>query len=675
MKRMKEMKTMGLNTKTQRREVFYLNFLCAFVPLCLIILLLSSCRDDEVIFSSETIPTGEPDFSFIQGFYLLNEGNMGSNNATLDYYNFQDGNYRRNIYAEANPDVVKELGDVGNDLQVYGNKLYAVINVSNKVEVMDAGTTRRIARIAVPNCRYVTFYGGKAYVSAYAAPVGMNPEAGKGCVLELDTATLQITRSVTVGYQPEEMAIYNHKLYVANSGGYRKPNYDRTVSVVDLNSFTPVKTIDVAINLHRMKVDRHGTLYVSSRGDEEKIPSNLFTIDTNLDEVTGSLNIETQNLTIDGDSIYILGNGNYTRYNIQSKQIETNLFISDGTEKQIRRPYGIIVHPVSKNIYITDARVYTSSGTLYEFDASGQKKWEVKTGDIPAVIAFVGTAPASGTLIPEDRSAYIHKVFEYRPAPGQFINEMPEYEEGDNAENMRIKAENLLKENKLVSLGGYGGYVVVGFDHAIQNIPGKSDFKVYGNAYYTYTGNDRLGGNSEPGIIYVSRDVNRNGIPDDPWYEIAGSEYNKPATIKNYEITYRRPEPLDADCSWTDNQGNSGVVLRNTFHKGASYFPLWLQDTELTYKGTLLPANAIYEAVVKQWILYAYEWGYADNHPNDSELTHIDIDWAVDKSGNPVHLPHIDFVKVCTGVNQSIRGSVGEFSTELGGIKDLSINE
>ena len=64
--------------------------------------------------------------------YLLNEANMGSNKSSIDYVDFRNAYYVRNIYAERNPEVVKELGDVGNDIQIYGNKLYAVINCSHK---------------------------------------------------------------------------------------------------------------------------------------------------------------------------------------------------------------------------------------------------------------------------------------------------------------------------------------------------------------------------------------------------------------------------------------------------------------------------------------------------------------------------------------------------------------
>ena len=100
----------------------------------------------------------------IKGFFLLNEGNMGSNKSTLDYFDYQTGIYTKNIYAERNPGVVKELGDVGNDIQIYGNKLYAVVNCSHFVEVMDVRTARHITQISIPNCRYIVFKGRYAYV-------------------------------------------------------------------------------------------------------------------------------------------------------------------------------------------------------------------------------------------------------------------------------------------------------------------------------------------------------------------------------------------------------------------------------------------------------------------------------------------------------------------------------
>lgn len=286
-------------------------------------------------------------------------------------------------------------------------------------------------------------------------------------------------------------------------------------------------------------------------------------------------------------------------------------------------------------------------------------------------------------------SPYITRVHEYRPAPGQFVNELPEYSEGDTEESMRQKAEDCLAYNAgtMVTLGGYGGYIVVGFDHTIVNRPGEYDFKVLGNAFYSTGAAGGSGGSSEPGIVMVSADVNGNGIPDDAWYELAGSEYQKPSTIKNYEITYYRPDenktpvpgtdPSITDSTyvrWTDNQGGEGYLSKLTYHKQA-YYPQWLSGETLSFQGTRLADNAIDESGDgSYYVLYAYDWGYADNHPNDSEKSNFNIDWAVDAEGNPVHLQGIDFIKIYTGVNQ-FNGWLGECSTEVAGVTDLHIEE
>lgn len=286
-------------------------------------------------------------------------------------------------------------------------------------------------------------------------------------------------------------------------------------------------------------------------------------------------------------------------------------------------------------------------------------------------------------------SPYITRVYEYRPAPGQFVNELPEYSEGDTEESMRQKAEDCLAYNAgtMVTLGGYGGYIVVGFDHTIVNRPGEYDFKVLGNAFYSTGAAGGSGGSSEPGIVMVSADVNGNGIPDDAWYELAGSEYQKPSTIKNYEITYYRPDeaktpvpgtdPSITDSTyvrWTDNQGGEGYLSKLTYHKQA-YYPQWLSGETLSFRGTRLADNAVDESGNDSYyVLYAYDWGYADNHPNDSEKSNFKIDWAVDAEGNPVHLQGIDFIKIYTGVNQ-FNGWLGECSTEVAGVTDLHIEE
>lgn len=362
-------------------------------------LLLLSCRGEDQIVNSTDTDVTEGEKGEIKGFFLLNEGNMGSNKCTLDYFDYETGIYTKNIYAERNPGVVKELGDVGNDIKIYGDKLYAVINCSHFVEIMDVNTAKHIKAVSVPNCRYITFKDQYAYISSYAGPVLIDPNARLGYVARMDTLTMTVLDTCVVGYQPEEMVIKGNKLYVANSGGYRAPNYDNTISVIDLVQFKAIKKIEVGINLHRLELDNHGNIWVSSRGDYYGTPSKTYVIDTKTDEVTDVLNLlPNSNMTLKGDSLYVYSaewsyvtNSNAITYaivNTKTKQVVTRGFIKDGTEKNIKIPYGLAVNPNNGEFFVTDAKDYVTPGTLYCFNPNGTKKWEVTTGDIPAHIAF-----------------------------------------------------------------------------------------------------------------------------------------------------------------------------------------------------------------------------------------------------------------------------------------------
>ena len=368
---------------------------------------LLSCRTDEVTYPSEyeVLPMESRELSSFAtnepiGMYLLNEGNMGSNKATIDYVDFCNGCYVRNIYGERNPNVVKELGDVGNDIQIYGNRLYAVINCSHKVEVMDARTCRRIGQVDIPNCRYICFHAGKAYISSYVGPVSIDPNAQLGAVFEVDTATLQITRKVTVGYQPEELVVHNEHIYVVNSGGYRSPDYDSTMSVISLKDFRQVQKIPVCLNPHRLRQDQYNQLWITSRGDYKDVQPQLtcFSPSTNCQLPIVNAPAVSE-MVIIGDSMYFYGTHwseqtmsnqiTYGIFDIRKQTLVSEHFITDGTEQEIKIPYGIQVNPYNGDIYVTDAKNYVSSGQLHCYSREGKRKWSVRTGDIPAHMCFV----------------------------------------------------------------------------------------------------------------------------------------------------------------------------------------------------------------------------------------------------------------------------------------------
>lgn len=334
------------------------------------------------------------------GIYLVNQGNQGSNKARLDFLNFHNGFYIRDVFTEYNPEVVKGLGDTGNDVQVYKGKVFVVVNGSHKVEIMDAYSMKRLAQVDVPNCRFIAFDGNSAYVTSYVAKDKEALKTQKGALYRIDLDTYKVTGQVTVGYQPEQLVIMDGKAYIANSGGY-VAGYDDTVSVVDLKSMKVEYDIKVAINLGLMLVDAEGTIWVSSIGNYRDVSSTLNYLVKKGDkyELGGTVNVPVSSMALAGDKIYVIGTTynpttwkpttTYNIVNAKTRKLESGSFITDGTESDITTAYTVTVNPGNGDIYVTDAKDYVSSGTLHCYTGSGKRKWSVRTGDIPDRIAFL----------------------------------------------------------------------------------------------------------------------------------------------------------------------------------------------------------------------------------------------------------------------------------------------
>lgn len=275
--------------------------------------------------------------------------------------------------------------------------------------------------------------------------------------------------------------------------------------------------------------------------------------------------------------------------------------------------------------------------------------------------------------ITADSSPDVNKVWEFLPAPGQFVNE---YYTANNMEEACAYAESRFAMQAYVSLGAFGGYIIAGFDHSVIN-DGGYNLQILGNSF---------DGSSEPGIVWVMQDENGDREPNDTWYELKGSEYGKPETISDYAVTYYRPSGPGKDVPWTDNQGNEGSVkYLGAFHQQDYYYPNWVHTESYTLRGTRLQdrttdqsGNGTY------WYNGSFDWGYADNFSPIDRLTdddnynagvnanHLRISDAVDSEGNPVNLKYIDFIKIHTGV-QAEAGWLGENSTEVFGIRDYNM--
>jgi YVTN family beta-propeller protein len=334
--------------------------------------ILASCHKDKKV-----VPVTVP---VTNGLYVLNQGLFNDNNSTLSFYNYASQKVTPDIFSSVNS---RGLGDTGNDIEIYGSKMYIVVNVSSTIEVVDAATAQSIKQIKLFNGatprqpRDIVFYKNNAYITSY-----------DGTVAVMDTTALSVSQYIAVGRNPEQLTVANGKLYVANSGGLGFPNYDNTVSVIDLGTLTVTKTLTVVENPQNVVADNNGNVYVYSAGDYANVQSSLAIINDNTDVIKTQANFDGSNMTIQGDNIYfITSTGKIEILSAKTQTLITSNFISDGTV--ITTPYSVNADPVTGEVFVTDAKDYTSKGTLFAFDKNGKKEYSVTVGINPGKIALL----------------------------------------------------------------------------------------------------------------------------------------------------------------------------------------------------------------------------------------------------------------------------------------------
>ncbi len=339
---------------------------------------LVSCHEPE----PEPKPTPTPvDGGSYRGMYILNQGMMSSNNSSISYFDFATGKVTLDMFKDVNR---RGLGDTGNDLLVYGSKMYAVVNVSNLVEVINVADCKSIKSISVPGRqpRRAVSHEGKVYVSCF-----------DGSVLKIDTATLEIEATAQAGANPEGICVANNKLYVANSGGLNFPNYGHSVSVFDLASFTKLTDIEVGLNPCGLQSDYQGDVYVNLIGNYKDIKPCMQRIDSKIDTVVNTFNVPVTNFFIHDQHAYLYSfdystlKSTFHVLNVGTEQIINNNFIADGTF--IETPYGIAVNPENGDVFIGDAFMSLYDGNVYCFNNAGRCQYTFEVGRNPGVMVFV----------------------------------------------------------------------------------------------------------------------------------------------------------------------------------------------------------------------------------------------------------------------------------------------
>jgi len=304
---------------------------------------------------------------------ILSEGLYNMNNSTLAYFDLSNGTIDYDIFKTLNH---RGLGDTANDLKRYGSKIYIPVDISSTLEILDASSLTSIKRLSITNeegrarqPRRIAFDEGFAYVTCF-----------DGTLVEIDTATLEITRTVTLGRNPDHITITNSKAYVSNSGGLDYPYYDATVSVVDIRTMAELKRITVGQNPGCIEASEKGDIYVVSRGDYDQNDYTLLKIDTEIDTVIRTFNdIHPLNFCIVGNTMYMY-NYNFTdgsywvkRFDCLTDKISDENILPEGLA--LTTPYSIMVDASSGEIFITDANSFVLFGHLICLNPDGSLKY------------------------------------------------------------------------------------------------------------------------------------------------------------------------------------------------------------------------------------------------------------------------------------------------------------
>ncbi len=339
-------------------------------------------------------------------------------------------------------------------------------------------------------------------------------------------------------------------------------------------------------------------------------------------------------------------------------------------------PFTEINIPLGRDIEIKPSMVENGAATsvVFQGNALGDHRVSIQIYNESERVEeeiFVHVCPPAGTFRRSDKgNAVVNKVFEYQPAPGHQVNGYiiigDAFPKGCTHTQACDTVLAHFQRQWLVSLGGWGGYLVAGFDHSVPRATNGYDLCIKGNPY-DYQ--------SEPGIIWVSQDVNGDGLPNDIWYELAGSEYGSARHQTGYAMKYYRPEQAHMGVAWRGSDGETDYIpYMSYWNPNDYYWQDWQMDCEtLTFCGSRLTSNVSYSNGVSS--LPPYDWGYADNLGRDyltgkhGLMGYFNISNARTWDGKPAELEYIDFVKVQSAITGHTP-NLGEASTEVYCIMD-----
>ena len=357
------------------------HFTFHLLPFTLAALLLVSCEKDNRNENSDAeidVTTGATKV------LVLNEGNWGSNNATISALDPRHREINVDWFASVNG---RGLGDVAQDMISYGTKVYVTVTFSNSLEVIDpkSGNANRID-MGSRKPRYLAADGGKLYITCYS-PCS---------VVRVDTSTLAIEATCTLGdFQPEGIAISQGKAFVASSnisdasGNY---TFDDKLYVIDLSTFANPTTVTVGLNPQEVMEIADGKLIVNYWGDYKSQPAGAALVDVSTLAVSQTGQALNKMAVYNGKAY-----GYSTTYDASYNQTINYIVVNaDGsvaafpfTPSLDENPYGLSIDPKNGYFYLFTDGNYSTNGSVYCFSPTGQKCFVREAAILPKKAIFI----------------------------------------------------------------------------------------------------------------------------------------------------------------------------------------------------------------------------------------------------------------------------------------------
>jgi YVTN family beta-propeller protein len=344
-----------------------------------------SCTNDD----TNDAPLG----SYDNGFLILNQGGFGHNDASVSYVSSDFSIAQNDIFSVVNPSIT--LGDVGQDIGFNNELAYIVLNVSNKIEIVNRYTLKSVGTInsGLKNPRYIAFANGKGYVTNW----GDGSVATDDFVAVIDLSTNKVSNTIPVAEGPERILMNSGKLYVAHKGGY---SYGNKISVIDAASNTVSTTITVGDVPESMEI-KDGTLWVACSGNPSYVSAPLIETSSKIVKVNLATNNVTStiaysdatkhvsNLALNGSDVYYTIDSDIYKMSTSATALPTTSAFST-TAQGVYGVYSFAVH--GNHIYVGDAGDYAHNGKVYVYALTapsiGTLEKTFSVGVIPAGFYF-----------------------------------------------------------------------------------------------------------------------------------------------------------------------------------------------------------------------------------------------------------------------------------------------